>query len=153
MFRGINDLQLDDKGRVALPMRYRPILLAQEAAACVVTIDTNEPCLLLYPVKQWQLIEDNLLKLPSFNEASRRIQRLLIGHATDVVMDGQGRILLPQLLRDYAKLAKQESVLLVGQGNRFELWCKSVWNDKRDVWLAAEASTAELPESMKDFYL
>ena len=78
MFRGINAINLDSKGRFAIPSRYREGLGEQ----IVATIDTEEPCLLLYPVLQWQTIEDGLQKLPSFNAAARRIQRLLIGHAT-----------------------------------------------------------------------
>ena len=98
MFRGINAITIDGKGRIAVPARYRDVLGEQ----VVVTIDTEEPCLLLYPAAQWQVIEDNLQKLPSFNVAARRIQRLLIGHATDIELDASARILVPTLLRDYA---------------------------------------------------
>ena len=102
MFRGINAINIDGKGRLAVPTRYRDALVSQDGASLVVTIDTEETCLLLYPAKQWQVIEDNLQRLPSFNAAARRIQRLLIGHATDVELDGNGRLLLPPLLRTTA---------------------------------------------------
>ena len=152
MFRGINAINLDGKGRLAVPTRYRDALGAQEGAALVVTIDTEETCLLLYPAQQWQIIEDNLQRLPSFNAAARRIQRLLIGHATDVELDAQGRLLLPPLLRDYAQLDKR--VVMIGQGNKFEVWDEGLWQSRREQWLVDEASGADaLPDEMKTFSL
>ena len=152
MFRGINAINIDGKGRLAVPTRYRDALGSQEGASLVVTIDTEETCLLLYPTKQWQVIEDSLQRLPSFNAAARRIQRLLIGHATDVELDGNGRVLLPQLLRDYAHLDKR--VVMIGQGNKFEVWDESLWQSSREQWLADEASKEDsLPDEMKTFSL
>lgn len=152
MFRGINAINIDAKGRLAVPTRYRDALGGQDRSSLVVTIDTDETCLLLYPTKQWQVIEDNLQRLPSFNAAARRIQRLLIGHATDVELDGNGRILLPPLLRDYAHLDKR--VVMIGQGNKFEVWDESLWQSKREEWLAAEASEDDgLPDEMRTFSL
>ncbi|AHE67672.1 division/cell wall cluster transcriptional repressor MraZ [Legionella oakridgensis] len=151
MFRGINAISVDAKGRLAVPVRYRDAL-GQDRAPLVVTIDTEETCLLLYPARQWQVIEDNLQRLPSFNTAARRIQRLLIGHATDVELDSNGRILLPPLLRDYAQLSKR--VVMIGQGNKFEVWDESIWQSKREQWLAEEASREDgLPDEMKTFSL
>lgn len=151
MFRGINAITIDGKGRLAVPTRYRDAL-GQDRASLVVTIDTEETCLLLYPAAQWQVIEDNLQRLPSFNAAARRIQRLLIGHATDVELDGNGRILLPQVLRDYAQLDKR--VVMIGQGNKFEVWDEAQWQIKRDQWLVEEASRDDsLPDEMKTFSL
>ncbi len=151
MFRGINAINIDGKGRLAVPTRYRDAL-GQDSSSLVVTIDTEETCLLLYPAQQWQVIEDNLQRLPSFNAAARRIQRLLIGHATDVELDGSGRVLLPQLLRDYAQLEKR--VVMIGQGNKFEVWDECLWQSRREKWLAEEASREDgLPDEMKTFSL
>lgn len=148
MFRGINVINIDGKGRLAVPTRYREAL----SSSLVVTIDTEETCLLLYPATQWQVIEDNLQRLPSFNVAARRIQRLLIGHATDVELDGNGRMLIPPLLRDYAQLDKR--VVMIGQGNKFEVWDESLWQSRREQWLADEASKEDgLPDEMKTFSL
>ena len=148
MFRGINAIHIDSKGRVALPTRYREAL----STSLVVTIDTDETCLLLYPLETWQVIESNLQRLPSFNPAARRIQRLLIGHATDVELDGNGRVLLPPLLRDYARLDKR--VVMIGQGNKFEVWDELLWQSRREQWLAAEALEKDgLPDEMKTFSL
>ncbi|KTD25976.1 MULTISPECIES: division/cell wall cluster transcriptional repressor MraZ [Legionella] len=152
MFRGINAITIDGKGRLAVPTRYRDALTAQDKASLVVTIDTEETCLLLYPAEEWQIIEDKLQSLPSFNAAARRIQRLLIGHATDVELDNSGRILLPQLLRDYAHLDKK--VVMIGQGNKFEVWDECLWQTRREHWLAEEASREDgLPDEMKTFSL
>lgn len=148
MFRGINAINIDGKGRIAVPTRYREAL----RSSLVITIDTEETCLLLYPAVQWQAIEDNLQRLPSFNAAARRIQRLLIGHATDVDLDSNGRVLLPPVLRDYAKLDKR--VVLIGQGNKFEVWNEELWQSKRDQWLVEEADKDDgLPDEMKTFSL
>lgn len=152
MFRGINAVNVDAKGRFAMPARYRAGLQEDCDGHLVVTIDTEATCLLLYPLPEWEQIEAKLQGLPSFNHAARRIQRLLIGHATEVDIDSQGRLLLPPLLRDYAELEKR--VMLVGQGKKFELWNEQQWNDGRDRWLADEASNIDdLPEQMKELSL
>ncbi|RUR11957.1 division/cell wall cluster transcriptional repressor MraZ [Legionella sp. km772] len=152
MFRGINTITIDTKGRLAIPTRYRSALGEEEKVPLVVTIDTEETCLLLYTATQWQIIENNLQKLPSFNAAARRIQRLLIGHATDIELDANGRVLLPPVLRIYAQLEKD--VVMIGQGNKFEVWNKELWEAKREQWLAEEASQIDaLPDEMKNFSL
>lgn len=146
LFRGINAINLDPKGRMALPTRYREHL--EENNQWVVTIDTESPCLLLYPLHEWEIIEKKLESLPSFNPAARRIQRLLMGHATDVELDANGRFVLPPVLRDYAKLEKQ--VMLVGQGRKFEIWDAQQWNDGRTNWLAEET---DLPAELQSLAL
>lgn len=152
MFRGINSITLDVKGRLAMPSRYRDLLLQNQKNRFVVTIDTEDTCLLLYPELEWQKIEASLQRLPSFNPAARRIQRLLIGHATDVDLDNQGRILLPLELRNYALLQKQ--AVLIGQGNKFEIWDELKWQERRQQWLEEESSHQdELPDEMKTFSL
>ena len=133
MFRGINVVNIDPKGRFAVPTKYRHVLMEESKGLMVMTIDTDEACLLLYPVGRWEEIEQKIQGLPSFDPAARRIQRLLIGHATEVEMDGQGRLLLPSLLREHAHLDKH--LILIGQGHRFELWSQDNWDKKRDAWI------------------
>ena len=133
MFRGLTAINLDGKGRMAMPARYRSKLEKDAGGLLVVTIDTEQPCLLLYPYQQWELIESKLEALSSFNPVTRRIQRLLMGHATELEMDGSGRILLPPLLREYAAL--ERSIMLVGQGKKFEIWGESQWGQARETWL------------------
>jgi MraZ protein len=152
MFRGINVINIDGKGRLAIPTRYRGSIGMEDGASLVVTIDTEETCLLLYPVNEWQSIEENLRRLPSFDAITRRIQRLLIGHATDVKLDGNGRILIPPVLRDYAKLDK--TVLMVGQSNKFEIWAEPIWEARRAEWLNDDATKLrQLPDELKTFNL
>ncbi len=115
----------------------------------VVTIDYQEPCLLIYPAPEWQEIERKLMRLPSFNKDSRRVQRLLVGHATDVEMDGQGRLLLTQPLREFAGLDKHS--VLIGQGNKFELWDEECWNGRRDNWLEdTDMENLDLPSELQN---
>ncbi len=152
MFRGINAINLDPKGRMSVPTRYREQLINPDCATVIITIDTDARCLLLYPLKEWEIIERKVAALPSFNSATRRIQRLLIGHATDVDMDNNGRILLPPLLREYAKLSK--CVVLVGQRNKFEIWDDQEWLNGRAQWISEEAkSIADLPADLQDLAL
>ena len=145
VFRGINAINIDAKGRLGIPTRYRQRLSDAAGRQLVVTIDTEEACLLLYPTNEWEKIESKIEALPSFNKTTRRIQRLLLGHATEVEMDGSGRILLPTLLREYASLDK--SVILLGQGKKFEIWDESKWQVKRDTWLG-EGLDDELPDQL-----
>lgn len=145
MYRGVSSINLDSKGRMAIPTRYREPLVRQCEGQMVVTVDRDN-CLLLYPLPEWEEIERKLVRLPSFNKQARRLQRLLIGHATEAEMDGSGRILLPPPLREFASLDK--SVVLIGQGNKFEIWDEGIWSGRRDEWMAAEDEDGELPDEL-----
>ena len=148
MFRGINLINLDTKGRLTMPARYRARLESESKGQLVVTVDAEEKCLLLYPLLVWEEIEREIEGLPSFNQITRRIQRLLIGHATELEIDSNGRLLLPQLLREYADIGKY--VMLVGQGKKFELWGKETWALVRDRWLMSnQDSNDALPEELQ----
>jgi len=98
----------------------------------------------LYPLPEWEEIERKLVRLPTLNAAARRLQRLLIGHATEVELDGNGRILLPPPLRDFASLDK--AAVMIGQGNKFEIWDEGRWNTRRAEWLGATGNEGELPD-------
>jgi MraZ protein len=135
-----------------MPTRYRESLREDSRGSVVLTIDTEEKCLLLYPLAAWEEIESKLAALPSFNPAARRIQRLLIGHATETELDTHGRILLPPLLREFAALNKR--AMLVGQGKKFELWDDQLWQERRAEWLDEESqSEDDLPEEVKSLSL
>ena len=148
LLRGVHTLALDAKGRIAVPSRYRALLQSMAEGALVTTIDTEARCLLIYPLPEWELIQEKITSLSSFNKAARRIQRLLVGHATDVDMDASGRVLVPPPLREYAELDKK--VVLLGQGNKFELWSEELWAQTRDAYLDEagdeELITAELEQ-------
>lgn len=136
MFRGVNTLNLDAKGRLAIPTRYRERLKDVCNGKLIITVDTDR-CLLLYPLPHWEEIERKLVALPNLDKRARNLQRILIGHATECDMDGHARILLPPPLREYAELDKR--VVMIGQGNKFEIWNEQTWNEQRDLWLAAES--------------
>jgi MraZ protein len=99
-----------------------------------VTIDMREKCLLMYPLPEWEVVQRKLESLSNIGEQARLLQRLLIGHATDLELDGQGRVLLPQMLRGYAALEKK--LVLVGQGNKIEIWSDSLWQSRMNTWLS-----------------
>jgi len=150
MFRGVNPINLDAKGRMALPSRYREMVYSHCEGRMVVTIDTEDRCLLLYTQPEWDEIQARIDALPSFNKAVRRIQRLLTGHATDLEMDANGRMLLPAPLREYAQLDKK--IVLLGQGNKFEIWSEALWKSTRDEYLQAE-DEGEIPVELQSLSL
>jgi len=135
LFRGVNSINLDEKGRLAIPTRYRAELQECCERQLVLTVGLDR-CLMLYPFPEWEDIERKLVKLPSLNKQAKRLQRLLIGHATECEMDSQGRVLIAEPLRKFANLDKR--VVLTGQGNKFEIWDEDVWNRSRDEWLEEE---------------
>jgi MraZ protein len=150
MFRGATKITLDDKGRMVMPTRYREQIKESAQGKLVVTVDKDQ-CLLLYPLPEWELIERKLMSLPSLNAVARRLQRLMVGHATDLPLDGHGRVLLPQELRDFAQLGRHG--MLIGQGNRFELWDEARWNERRDLWLKNEEAATDLPSELESLSL
>jgi MraZ protein len=137
VFRGINSATLDGKGRMALPSRFRDSVVASCEGKLVVTIDMRERCLLMYPLTEWEVVQRKLESLSNIGHQARLLQRLLIGHATDLDLDGQGRILLPQMLRSYGELDKK--LVLVGQGNKIEIWSDALWQGRMSTWLSDEA--------------
>jgi len=151
MFRGINPINLDAKGRMAIPSRYREPLSVHCAGEMVVTIDTESRCLLLYPIHEWEEIQQKIEALPSFDKNARRIQRLLLGHATDVEMDANGRLLLSAPLREYAQLEKK--IVLLGQGKKFEIWSETLWQKTRDEYLQIGEEEAPLPVDLQSLSL
>lgn len=156
MFRGATPLALDGKARLAIPTKYRDLLMQRCGGHLVLTLDPSG-CLLLYPFPEWEPIERKLNALPSFNPVSRQMQRLLVGSATDLEMDSAGRILLPSLLRDRAGL--ERDLVLVGQGNKFEIWSAAGWQAQCDAVadlpaLLDEATRkGEIPDELKGFSL
>lgn len=147
LFRGVSTVNLDAKGRMALPVRFRDVLADVCSGHIVITIDLESPCLLLYPLPFWEEIQAQLEALPNVNPAARRIQRLLIGHATDAELDGSGRVLVPPMLRDHASLTKK--LVLLGQGRKLEIWAEEIWTQQRDSWLGDETSMADATAEMQ----
>ena len=132
MFRGISNASIDKKGRLGLPQRFREIYRSNSAGKLVVTIDTQDRCLLIYPLNEWDVVQRRLESLSNVHQGTRMLQKRLIGHATDLEMDKSGRILLPSLLRNYAYL--KNKTVLIGQGNKLEAWSDEVWEDQMEAW-------------------
>ena len=151
VFRGNNEINTDDKGRIAMPARYRDALLKVCSGHLIVTIDLQDKCLLIYPLVEWEKIEAEIATLPTFNPTTRKLQRLLIGHAKEVDVDSSGRILIPTELRNYAQLEKK--IILIGQRHRFEIWSESNWNQGRENWLADTSGDLDVPEEMRSISL
>lgn len=152
MFRGATLVNLDSKGRLAVPTRYRDLLIGESQGQMVCTIDLHQPCLLLYTLPEWEIIEIKLARLSSMNPLERRVQRLLLGHASECQMDNAGRLLLANTLRQHAKLTKE--VMLVGQFNKFELWDEQTWYQQvRDDIDAEQSAQEPLSERLQDLSL
>lgn len=152
MFRGVTELNLDAKGRIAMPTRYRERLLDRCAGHMVITIDIAEKCLAIYPLPEWEEIQQKLDALSSFNPKTAMVKRLLMGNATDVEMDGNGRLLIPTKLRKHANLTKK--AVMTGQGKKFELWDEESWDIRSEVWQAEAAlDEGELPEDLETLSL
>lgn len=145
MFRGVSNLNLDSKGRVAMPARYRERLLESCKGCLVITID-RDGCLLIYPLPEWERIEAALMAKPNMNSQVRSLQRLLLGYASDVEMDAQSRVLIAPSLKEHARLEKH--VVLVGQGNKFELWDEQAWVAQRKQWLNSDELAQGLSEAL-----
>ena len=146
MFRGVQHISMDAKGRLAMPARQREPLLAECDGQLVATIDTQSRCLFIYPLPEWERIEREIQELPALNPAVKRFQRLVIGYATDLELDGNGRLLLPAPLREYAGLEKK--LALAGQGKKLELWAEELWLAEREQALEESGADAELPEEL-----
>ena len=145
MFRGLNKISLDAKGRISIPTKYRSELSKYGSNELVCTIDIDQ-CLLLYPKKIWLKIEKTIMALPSLDKSSRMLQRLMVGHASELALDSNNRIFVPIELREFSGINK--SAVFIGQGQRFEIWNYQSWNQSRDSWL--KKSDLTLTEQLRD---
>lgn len=146
MFQGINDLNLDAKGRMSLPARYRESIQGSCDGSLVITVDVDR-CLLIYPMPEWLLIHKKLMQLPSMDRQVRRLQRLIVGHATECDVDASHRVLLPPPLRKFAGLSKH--AVLIGQGNKFELWDQETWEKMRERWIKEENKLSDISNALE----
>lgn len=152
MFRGANAINLDPKGRLTIPTRYRQALMDDCQGQLVCTVDNRQTCLLLYPLPEWDIIEEKISKFSTMNPDERRIQRLLIGYANEVDMDKSGRVLVAPTLRQFADLDKE--IMLVGQRNRIEIWSQKTWSAQiAEDREAEKAGQYEATERLQDFSL
>ena len=132
MFRGISKASLDDRGRFALPARFREALKSPSKKRLVITIDSHDKCLLLYPENEWFTREKEVEQMSSTERAGRRMRHMVVGFASDVELDGNGRVLIPPILRDYAGIGK--AVMVMGQFEKLELWGEEVLQARLEEW-------------------
>ena len=150
MFRGGSSVKLDAKGRLALPTRYRAFLSERYDGRLVLTVH-DDGCLLLYPQPEWEDIELQLIRTPNQDRRTRDMQRMLVGYATEVELDGSGRILIAPRLREFAGLEK--NVTLLGVGKRFEIWDEETWDKIATGWTGERADGGELPHPLETLTL
>jgi len=148
MFQGAAALNLDVKGRLAIPTRYRDALNSAANGAVIVTVHPHR-CLLIYPLSEWPRVRDRVVGASGLERQAVMLKRLLIGLAREEALDGSGRILIAPELREIAQLEKQ--VWLVGQGGHFELWSDAGWRKQQEEIFAAGEKL--LPPGMEDLPL
>ncbi len=148
MFQGATELNLDAKGRLAIPSRHREVLQVQAEGALVLTAHPHR-CLLLYPRPAWEPIRSRIMAFPSLDAQASKLQRLLVGFAEEVNMDGAGRVLVSPELRKFAGLDKR--VMMVGQGSHFEIWGLDAWEIQLDQIMGQGDKL--LPPGMENFSL
>lgn len=122
-FRGRFEFTVDPKGRVNIPSKFREIL--QKNGEDFVVITNLDGCLLVYPHSEWLRIEERVARAPSMNVNVSNFVRFFLGSASEVAIDKQGRILVPQSLRDYAQF--ERDVVIMGVGKRFEIWSRDAY--------------------------
>lgn len=139
VFRGTSLINLDAKGRLAVPTRYRAELQESCERQLVVTVAVDDKCrgekgcLWLYPLPEWEKLESTISKLPTLNKMAIKLRRFVIGNATECEMDAQGRLLLPEKLRTFSEMEKK--IVLAGQLNKFEIWNEASWTNKENEWM------------------
>lgn len=126
MFKGRFEYTIDEKGRIMIPVRFREIIEEEHGGRVVIT--NFDKCLVLYPLKEWNALEKKLSSLPSMKKSVTVFLRFVVSSATECQMDKQGRILIPQALREFAGL--QKDIVIVGAINKLEIWSKAVWMDE-----------------------
>jgi MraZ protein len=136
MFRGQFTYSIDSKGRIAIPAKLRKHISADANDTFVMTRGLSN-CIDLYPLDEWQQIEEKLLQLNSFQPDDARFIRMFVQFASEDVMDGQSRILIPSTLISYAKIEKE--VLILGALKKIEVWNPKVYED----YLTQSAQTYE----------
>ena len=148
MYRGIATLSVDAKGRMAIPAKHRDALVERGSGRLVLTADLDKN-LMLFALPDWEVVEQRVMALPSMDRDSRRMQRLLVGYATEMELDSANRILIPQMLRDHASIEKK--AIFLGQGSRFEVWDEGVWNAETENWADKGPPSESTLEQLNNF--
>ncbi|BCE00621.1 division/cell wall cluster transcriptional repressor MraZ [Marinicellulosiphila megalodicopiae] len=138
--RGTTPLNLDSKGRFALPTKYRDTINDCCDGQLVMTVDPAGRCLLIYPEPVFEQIEDAILDAPNATEDMRKLERTVLGCAESIKLDSASRLLVSPYLRQTGQLDKK--MILTGQGNKFELWNEENWNEYMQSQVIPEMSDA-----------
>ena len=146
MFRGRFNHQIDAKGRMSVPSRFRETLSSNDDEKLIIT--NFDDCLWAYPAAEWQQLERKVSALPQFMDEVKALQRVFISAAAECPIDKQGRILVPPSLREYAGLARD--VVVVGMTRRFELWSRERWDD---VFRNAQLKLTDMGSKLADLGL
>lgn len=141
MFMGEFQHNIDAKGRMIVPAKFR-----QELGERFIVTRGLDQCLFVYPMDEWEILEEKLKKLPLTKKDARAFTRFFFSGATECEVDKQGRINIPANLRAYAGLDKE--CVVIGVSNRIELWAKENWEA---YVVESEASFAEIAENLMDF--
>lgn len=143
-FLGSHAINMDAKGRLAIPARVREELQEECGGRIVLTANADEErCLLVYPEPVFENVRAQVQALPNMNRKAKRLQRLILGHATPLELDSAGRVLVPPTLRSFARLEKK--LMLIGQGKKLELWSEERWF----AWLDEADDDDEMPAEME----
>lgn len=124
MFRGRYQHQVDQKGRLSVPSKFREVLSSNYDERLIIT--NFDQCLWAYPAAEWQELERKVGALPQFLEEVKALQRVFISAASECPIDKQGRILIPPSLREYGAI--DGDVVIVGMTKRFEIWSRDRWD-------------------------
>ncbi len=127
MFRGQFTHAVDAKGRISLPARFRDVLVGDDNAGFVITPALFDSCLHVYPMKTWEVFEQEVAKLPTLDPHAVRFRRMYVSAAVECELDKAGRVLVPPHLRERAQLDKSEA-LWAGMGRNLELWSRARWD-------------------------
>ena len=149
---GFNTVSLDQKGRLAIPAKYRACFIQKNETQIVITKDPQYPSLKIYPQSQWLEISSKLESLQGLDPIVRNLQWTILGNASVTEFDPKGRmlVLIPSELRKYAELLNEKQISLIGMGNKFEIWNVSNWEMRQTGGsLATEILDVVLPESIK----
>lgn len=149
---GFNTVSLDQKGRLAIPAKYRAHLLQNNETKIVVTKDPQYPSLKIYPESEWEIISSKLQSLQGLDPIVRNLQWTILGNANVIDLDVKGRMLLliPAELRKYAEINDEKQISLIGMGDKFEIWNINNWEMRQmGGSLSTEILDIVLPESIK----
>lgn len=144
MFYGEYSHSIDRKGRLILPSKFREVTKANFIERFFVTRGLDK-CLFMFSEEEWRSQESKFKAMPFTKQQARTFNRLYFSGAVEVSQDGQGRILLPQYLKDFAEIKKD--VMIVGVSNRIEIWAKDKWND---FYGTSRQSFEEIAEKLMD---